>query len=275
MTRAGLSAEEERHVAAVVAAAGRRPGGVPFRLAFHGRRIEIWATGGSGSRDDLRTVRAAGATAFDVRTVVRGLGYEAIARLAPRPSDPQLLATVTVGREAPPTAEENALHVHLAEDAGRTAPPPQGRRESWWAAYEHLVAAANDEGARLKRIGPETTRRLGLETGPDETPVVLTTWGDGPAAWVRAGMAAEKVRLVAAGEGLTVELAAEDVQLRALRERLGDPLAELGWTQIVLLVSPVRWTGDTPGRESRASGRDPGPLADDSAAPASSRRVSP
>src|SRR5262249_44147159 len=67
-----------------------------------------------------------------------------------------------------------------------------------------------------------TEPRRAARFEPDPTLVVLSTAGDGPEAWLRAGQALERVLLTATVRGLASTPMTQPLEIPALRELVGD-----------------------------------------------------
>jgi nitroreductase len=145
-----------RTVTAMLAAAARAPSvhnTQPWRFAVKTHAIDLYADPARKLRQDRagrEMLISCGAALFGLRLAVRGLGYLPAVSLFPEPSRLGLLARVTLGPKAPPTALERRMlaalpHRHTHRGAFDPGPVPAGLL----AALQHDALA---EGATLALI---------------------------------------------------------------------------------------------------------------------------
>ena len=132
-----------------------------------------------------------GAALLNLRLAAAQLGREPVVRLLPERTTPTLLATVRLTGPHRIAPFERLLYATTlrpipdpARSIGRGLPG---------AILNELIEAARLEGATL------STGTVGLDTTPT---AVLCTRGDGPAAWLRAGQALQRVVLTAAARAV-------------------------------------------------------------------------
>ncbi|BCJ50159.1 hypothetical protein Asp14428_16340 [Actinoplanes sp. NBRC 14428] len=131
-----------------------------------------------------------------------------------------------------------------ADELARWTAPGRGRRD----------------GVPVTALGPWDAREVlpvrdfhlprsagGARFEPHPTLVVLTTRGDGPAEWVQAGQALQRVLLAATTLGLAATPVSQPVELPAARSRLSDPRTDT-WAQMVLRLGYGRPVPGTPRR---------------------------
>ncbi len=131
-----------------------------------------------------------GAALLNLRLAAAQLGREPVVRLLPDRSAPTLLATVRLAGPHKIAPFERLLYATTlrpppapARDAHRPPPRP---------VVNELVEAARLEGAELSPIA-----------------WVLSTRGDGPVSWLRAGQALQRVVLTAAARAVAVSIRSE------------------------------------------------------------------
>jgi Nitroreductase family len=144
------------HVARLIATAARAPSvhnTQPWRFLARECAIELHADpsrrlhGDIGGREMLISC---GGALFGLRLAVRELGYRPVVDLLPEPAQPFLLARVSLGEEAPITAEERQMltavpHRHTHRGPFRAGPLPTGLL----ARLQHDALA---EGAALALV---------------------------------------------------------------------------------------------------------------------------
>jgi nitroreductase len=228
--------------------------------------------------DDRQLLIGVGAAVFGIRLGVSVLGAEPGVALLPGAERGDLAALVTVGPEHRPTIAE----AHLAEQAPlrrtireRMDPrvPEQARRGLTAAArlesatlnwivdhgapqhLAHLVTLAERREEGDPRFSAELTGRPrampGLDPAePEPTVAVLTTDGDRPADWLRAGQALLRVLLSATMDGLGAAYVNQPLELPDLRTRVRDELDLPGFPQLILRFGrPLGgWPPPTPRR---------------------------
>lgn len=235
----------------------------PDRLEVHADRARLlYRLDSTGRQLHI----SCGCAVFNAMTAIAAQGLSPVVRTLPRPDRPDLLATI-----APAAAAESdpigALHGWVA-----LRNTPRSRLESE-EVDEHvarrLQRAARAEGALLDVIDAatrptvvclheralRTEPRLGASPLPRVPPgetaagaglFVLSTAGDGPAAWLAAGRALQRVLLeLTAGDLAGVPLM-QIVECPAIRSELAALLPAGGSPQIVLRAG--RATPQTPVR---------------------------
>ncbi|WP_018657003.1 hypothetical protein [Actinomadura flavalba] len=137
-----------------------------------------------------------GAAIVNLRLAAAQLSHEAVVRLVPDPEHPVLLASIRLAPRRPPTRTERLLYSATMRPfparGSRSAPPPRHIASS-------LADVARLEGASLH-----------LRPGGR---AVLTTSGDSPAAWLRAGRALQSVLLAATVRGVAASFLYEVVSV--------------------------------------------------------------
>ncbi|WP_327092496.1 hypothetical protein OIE66_18190 [Nonomuraea sp. NBC_01738] len=167
-----------------------------------------------------------GAALFDLRLAAGG---HPEVRLLPEPEDePDLLATVRLGPHARP---EHRDLCHLVRER-RTNRQPFADRRIPPAVLAALRTAAAGEGT-------------GFEAHPQLA--VLTTRGDGPLDWLRAGQALQRLLLVATGHGLSAFFLNQPLDLRDMRGR-SDPRDRRAHSQMIIRLGYVPPVPRTPRR---------------------------
>lgn len=148
--------------------------------------------------------------------------------------------------------------VRAAEQQLRTSPRYRAELTTWTS-----VQPQRRDGVPRAAIGPwdvmETLplRDFGLthpmeprrtaRFEPDPTLVVLTTEGDGPEQWLRAGQALERLLLTATVRSLATTPMCQPLEIPELRRLLTDPRVP-GYPQVILRVGYGRASPPTPRR---------------------------
>ncbi|GGQ42547.1 nitroreductase [Actinomadura coerulea] len=196
---------------------------------------------------------SSGAALVNLRLAATQLGHEAIVRLLPDAGRPSVLASVRLAGRHRTSREERLLYAATLRPfrAGRTiatsaCPPP--------SVVDELAGEARLEGAVLRRL-PPAPHSAGQRA-------VLTTRGDSPAEWLRAGQALQRLLLGAAGRSLAASFGYETLDMPGAEE-----VTEPGETPQVLLEitqagsapTPAagRWTGRTTAGRSAARAASP------------------
>ncbi|MFD7292461.1 Acg family FMN-binding oxidoreductase [Streptomyces sp. NPDC059897] len=164
-------------------------------------------------------------------------------------------------------------HANLLRDLVRDAegrdgsdPERQGDVERWTRRGDEADVShdgvpeyafgprARSGGAPMRDFaGRHPVRGPGTAAFEDEPNLALLgTAGDGPAEWLRAGQAMERVLLVATVHGLAASVTSHALEWPDLRDLARDPLSDLGQVQMVLRlgygpmgpVTPRRPLGD-------------------------------
>ncbi|MGI8336801.1 hypothetical protein ACRYCC_43245 [Actinomadura scrupuli] len=139
----------------------------------------------------LRTVRdpqgrslhiGCGTALLNLRLAAAQLGREPVLRLSPDRSRPMLLATVRLAGPHRTTRLERALYAATLHPL--PSRQPQGDERPASRVVNELAHAVRLEGAALHALPAGTA--------------VLTTRGDGPDEWLRAGQALQRLILTAA-----------------------------------------------------------------------------
>ncbi|POM23685.1 putative NAD(P)H nitroreductase acg [Actinomadura rubteroloni] len=179
-----------------------------WRLAVAGGRIEVHADPTRFRPMDDPSGRSlhlsCGAVLVNLRLAAAQLGREAVIRLLPDAGDPRILASVRLTRRRRVTREERLLYA-----ATLRATPPRavagGRSAPDVRAVQELADTARLEGATMHVLPGAGTCRA-----------VLTTGGDTPQAWMRAGRALQAVLLAATIRSVAVSFLYEIVDVPAL-----------------------------------------------------------
>ncbi|GGV37674.1 hypothetical protein GCM10010182_72330 [Actinomadura cremea] len=153
---------------------------VPGLIEVHADRGRFRPTDDPGGRG---LHLGSGAALVNLRLAAAQLGHAAVVRLLPDVERPTLLATVRLVGRHRVTREERLLYAATLRPF--TSPVP-GDRPSVTVVNE-LGEAARVEGARL--------RVLPAGSGDGVRRALLTTRGDSPAEWLRAGRALQRVML--------------------------------------------------------------------------------
>ena len=138
-TVAGTVAEKAQvlagHAQYLIATAARAPSvhnTQPWRFLVGQRAVELWCDPGRKLHTDpigREMLISCGAALFGLRLAVRSLGYQPVVERLPDPSQPRLLALVSVGAAAPMSALERQMlaavphrHTHRGAFAGGALP---------------------------------------------------------------------------------------------------------------------------------------------------------
>ncbi|MFB4312388.1 hypothetical protein [Actinomadura sp. GTD37] len=190
---------------------------------------------------------SSGAALVNLRLAAAQLGHEAVVRLLPDAGRPSVLATVRLAGRHRVTREERLLYAATLKPfpAGRTA---SGVRPAPTVVNE-LGEAARLEGAALHPLPgtPEANSRRAL----------LTTRGDSPAEWLRAGQALQRLLLSGTARSVSVSFLYETVDVPEVED-----VAEPGEVPQVMLEltqgadadlgePPVRRQDEGQGRRQR------------------------
>ncbi|MEV0667552.1 hypothetical protein ACIBI3_41760 [Actinomadura luteofluorescens] len=182
---------------------------------------------------------SSGAALVNLRLAAAQLGHEAVVRLLPDAGRPSVLASVRLAGRHRISREERLLYAatlrpfRAGPAAGPCPPLP---------VVDELAGEVRLEGATLRRLprGPHSTGQR----------AVLTTRGDSPAEWLRAGQALQRLLLSAAARSLVASFvyAAGDVPgFEEVTEPGETPQVLLEITQVGDAATPAagRWTGRT------------------------------
>ncbi|MEU5996127.1 hypothetical protein ABZ806_44750 [Spirillospora sp. NPDC047418] len=152
---------------------------------------------------------SSGAALVNLRLAAAQLGHEAVVRLLPDAGRPAVLASVRLAGRHRVTREERLLYAATLKpflddrpaSGARPAPP----------VVSELGEAARLEGAALHPLtvgGPEAK---GCRA-------VLTTRGDSPAAWLRAGQALQRLLLSGTARSVSVSFMYETVDVPGVED---------------------------------------------------------
>ncbi|MEV4347509.1 nitroreductase family protein [Actinoplanes sp. NPDC049596] len=151
---------------------------------------------------------------------------------------------VSLGRTA---AERLSRRGGYFAELNRWTRPFPGRRDGIppsaigpWDAMERVPM--RDFGV----VSPQPSRR-GERFEAYPTIVVLSTHGDGPEQWLRAGQAMQRVLLVATGLGLATTPVSQPVEIASIREVLSDPKTGR-WAQMLIRLGYGAPAAATPRR---------------------------
>jgi hypothetical protein len=210
---------------------------------------------------DREDLISCGAALFNLELAAAHLGLVTHATLFPDPDDPSLLVRVSPVALRAPRADEEELFAAVSrrhtrrEPFVRTYVPP--------GLLDHLAAAAGSEGATLVAVPPGTGLSLldrellaaaahasddpvsaaGLRApwpahdhGAPETGQVdiLTTAGDTPADWLRAGRALQRLLLTATARWVAARVFTLALDDPPTRERVRTALCGGAYPQVVL-----------------------------------------
>jgi len=132
---------------------------------------------------------------------------------------------------------------YLAE-LGAWAPTPSGRADGIPAAS--IGPRPDPASLPLRDFDPVGTRR-GARFEPEPTIGVLFSRGDGPADWLRAGQALQRVLLTATARGVATSLLTQATEVAPMRTELAAP-GEPHWAQAVIRFGYAGRTPRTPRR---------------------------
>lgn len=165
-----------------------------------------------------------GAALVNLRLAAAQLGYEAVVRLLPDAGRPAVLASVRLAGRHRVTREERLLYAATLKPF-LAARAPSGMRPAPPVLHE-LGEAACLEGATLYPL-PEEREAKGRRA-------VLTTRGDSPAEWLRAGQALQRLLLSGIARSVVTSFMYETADVPGV-EDLAEPgevpqvLLELTW----------------------------------------------
>ncbi len=192
-----------RTVTAMLATAGRAPSvhnTQPWRFAVGTHAIDLYADPARKLRQDRHgreMLISCGAALFGLRLAVRELGYLPAVSLFPEPSRPGLLARVTLGPEAPPTALERRMlaalphrHTHRgAFDPGEVPASLLARLQHDALTEGATLALIDRPGkyAKLAALVAEATRMQAVNPAAREE---ILRWSRPPGSPARDGVPA-------------------------------------------------------------------------------------
>ncbi|WP_205718551.1 hypothetical protein [Actinomadura sp. WMMA1423] len=191
---------------------------------------------------------SSGAALVNLRLAAAQLGHEAVVRLLPDPGRPTVLASVRLAGRHRVSREERLLY------AATLRPSRTSRSVSGGCPPRHVIddlaGEARLEGAMLHRLTPVVDRA--------RQRAVLTTRGDSPAEWLRAGQALQRLLLSATARSLRTSFVYEALDAPGVEE-----VTEPGETPQVLLeiaqagTASTRAAGSRTGRTRGARGAGP------------------
>lgn len=148
---------------------------------------------------------SSGAALVNLRLAAAQLGHEAVVRVLPDAGRPSVLASIRLAGRHRVTREERLLYAATLKPFldGR---PASGVRPALPLVNE-LGEAARLEGAALHPL-------VGGGPGTKGWRAVLTTRGDSPAEWLRAGQALQRLLLSATARSVSVSFMYEAVDVR-------------------------------------------------------------
>lgn len=151
---------------------------------------------------------SSGAALVNLRLAAAQLGHEAVVRLLPDAGRPSVLASVRLAGRHRVTREERLLYAATLKPflADR---PASGSRPALTVVNE-LGEAARLEGAALHLL-PEAPERQSRRA-------VLTTRGDSPAEWLRAGQALQRLLLSGTARSVSVSFMYETVNVPGVED---------------------------------------------------------
>ncbi|WP_245682062.1 hypothetical protein [Actinomadura kijaniata] len=139
-----------------------------------------------------------GAALVNLRLAAAQLGRQAVVRLLPDGERPTLLASVRLARRGRVVRAERLLYAATLRPFVARGPVVTGRPSA--AVLGELGVAARLEGAALRVLPGDGVLRA-----------VLTTVGDSPGAWLRAGQALQQVLLAGVMRSVSVSFLYEAV----------------------------------------------------------------
>ncbi|MFA1544457.1 hypothetical protein [Actinomadura monticuli] len=163
---------------------------------------------------------SSGAALVNLRLAAAQLGHAAVVRLLPDAGRPSVLASVRLAGRHRVTREERLLYAATLKPFPANRPAPGVRPAV--PVVNGLGEAARLEGASLHLLPEDqsaTSRRA-----------VLTTRGDSPAAWLRAGQALQRLLLGGTARSVSVSFMYETVDVPGVED-----VAEAGEVPQVLL----------------------------------------
>jgi nitroreductase len=172
-------------------------------------------------------------------------------RLAERPGLRRALADLVVTADRAQSSDP----AFRAELAGWARPAGSGEADGVPAsAYGMSARSAQAAPFVLRDFGAGSDDAGGGPDRPDEAPerepaiLVLVTPGDGPADWLRAGQAMERVLLRATVLGVSASFLNQPLELPGARSRVREELGVPGHPQIVMRLGVGREVPPTPRR---------------------------
>lgn len=174
-----------------------------WRLKVVPGRIEVHADPGRYRPDGDPVGRVvhlrSGAALVNLRLAAAQLGHEAVVRLLPDAGRPSVLASVRLAGRHRVTRLERLLYAATLRPFVPREPPSCARPPA--SLLSELAEAVKLEGASLHP----------LPVPPDSTAqrAVLTTFGDSPAQWIRAGQALQRLLLTGIIRGASVSFRTE------------------------------------------------------------------
>ncbi|MFS2295554.1 MAG: hypothetical protein FWJ90_23145 [Actinomadura sp.] len=163
---------------------------VPGSIELHADPVRFRQKGDPGGRS---LHLSSGAALVNLRLAAAQLGHEAVVRLLPDAERPFVLASVRLAGRHRTTRDERLLYAATLRPAGlersasSTRPPDR--------LVNELGEVARLEGAALHPL-PSTPGALTQRA-------VLTTFGDSPAEWIRAGQALQRLLLSGTIRGIS------------------------------------------------------------------------
>ena len=225
----------------------------PWQWRFAGDTVELYAdlTRALPHLDPngRELTLSCGAALLHLRLAMRHFGYRDEVKAMPAPDDPNLLAVVRLGEEAPPSAEEELLFEAIPRR--HTNRHPFQERELPDALKSAMQQEAEREGAWLQFIEDNEARMaiIDLIAKSDRVQGHDSQFLQETANWIRPSRAAtaDGIPEYALGNGGLVSHYATD-----LGEALADKDRLLAWSAAALVV--LETADDTP-REWLAAGQ--------------------
>lgn len=152
--------------------------------------------------DDRELTISCGSALFNLRSAARHFGYEPVVSLLPRASEPDLLATLSLGERKPATHEENLLYAAIARR--RTNRQAFERRKIDPITLERLGAASMAEGAWLALLAHRSERHALAEliAQGDRLQFADKRFRRELASWVHSGRSASRDGMPAYAQGM-------------------------------------------------------------------------
>src|SRR6266536_1924777 len=236
-----------RHAEEIVRAAGRAPShhnAQPWAFRVAPGAVEVWADRSRGMSvadpAGRQLLLGVGAAVYGVRLALAWLSVRPRVRLHPDRREQDLAAVVEAAAAGAPTDEEARLYPELPRR--RTVRGPFTDEPLPVPLQVTLAEAAEAEGAALRWVVGQGERR-GLaalattaerEQQADPAVVALTTPGDGPADWLRAGQALHRLLLVASAAGVCSSYLNQPLEIDRLRTQVREELRLDGHPQLIL-----------------------------------------
>jgi hypothetical protein len=249
------SDREATHVSYFASLAPLAAGEPPwlFEVIGHTWQLRAGARGSARADSGTRLHIAAGAAIEYARLAMRSLGYAATVRLAPRPDDPALLATLTEGHAQRPTHAEDQLIAAIGpgESVDVTLELPDLRT----LFATELRERVENQGCWLRVLDADdsTIREVAdalADPGQHDAAgeragdfVLLGSDRNDPQSWLRVGRALADLVLRLAVGGLVARPLRLVGEVPGAAIRLSHALGLIGCPQVLVQVDAARASG--------------------------------